>query len=203
MVNLFYLCRRFRFMKKFLIPLICLLAAACSSVPVSKSSEYLAKGEMYYKTGRVQKALKYFNKAVAEDPYNAEAYLSRGTLLYSAGEYDKAIDDFGVVLDSDKNVPELYSALGAAYAAKGEYAKAREALLKSLELYPANVAALNSLGGIYYSTGNYNAAIKEYDKALALRPVYQIYYMRGVCYEKLGRTQEAEADFKAAEALEN
>ena len=187
--------------KTALLFLVIFVCCACAGVTVDKSTEYLAKGEMYHKTGRAQKALKYLNKAIAEDPANAQAYLSRGSLFYSVGEYDNAIADFNVVLEADKNVPELYAALGAAYAAKGEYKEGRDALLKSLELYPNNVAALNSLGGIYYSTENYNAAIEQYGKALDIRAVPEIFYMRGLCYEKLGMQDKADADFAKADFL--
>ena len=202
MLDLFYPLREGILMKKLTMFLLaCFVFGACAGVSVDKSTEYLAKGEMYHKIGRAQKALKYLNKAIAEDPSNAQAYLSRGSLFYSVGEYDNAIADFNLVLEADKNVPELYSALGAAYAAKGEYKEGREALLKSLELYPNNVAALNSLGGIYYSTENYNAAIEQYSKALELRPVQGIFYMRGVCYEKLGMQEKAADDFAKADFL--
>ena len=72
-------------MKKFLIPLICLLAAACSSVPVSKSSEYLAKGEMYYKTGRVQKLLNILTKPLPKIPITRKRIFPAGLCFIPQG----------------------------------------------------------------------------------------------------------------------
>jgi len=185
-------------MKKFILVLSAVCLAACS-MPFQKTSlAYLARGEMYYKTGKLKKALKDFNKAVEKDNYNIEAYASRGTLLYDLQQYETAISDFNIVLQADPNRSEVHSAIGAALAAQGKFKEGRESLLKALELNPSNVEAICSLGGIYYSTGNYKAAIEEYTKAIKLRPAPQIYFARAVSYTAYGKEKEALADYRAA-----
>lgn len=185
-------------MKRQIIVLACFLLAGCSMFSHKTSAEYLAMGEMYYKTGDYKKALKDLNKAIEKDAYNMEAYASRGTLLFGLQEYDSALSDFNIVLQAEGERSEVYSAIGATYAAKGDYKEARENLLKALEINPANVEALCSLGGVYFSTENYKAAIEEYTKAIKLRPAPQAYFARALAYEKYGLIKEAAADYKMA-----
>jgi len=185
-------------MRNVILFLSILFLTACS-LPLKKTSnDYLARGQMYYKTGKYKKALNDFNKAIEKDNYNMEAYASRGVLLFDLKQYHTALSDFGIVLRSDPNSSEAYSAIGAALAAQGRYNEARESLMKALELNPSNVEAICSLGGIYYSTGVYKAAVEEYTKAINLRPAPQIYFERGVAYKAYGKNDEAEADYKAA-----
>lgn len=185
-------------MKRLLIAVSIFCLAGCA-LPLKKTSnDYLARGEMYYKTGKLKKALKDFNSAVQKDNYNIEAYASRGALLYDLQQYETALADFNLVLAADPNRSEVHSAIGATLAAQGKYQEARESLLKALELNPSNVEAICSLGGVYYSTENYKAAIEEYTKALKLRPSPQIYFARGVSYAAYGKDKEALADYKAA-----
>ncbi|MDR1123493.1 MAG: tetratricopeptide repeat protein [Elusimicrobiota bacterium] len=177
--------------------LFCIACAGCAGAGKKDAAlENLARGEMYHKTGRHKRALKYLNKAAAAG--SGEAMASRGALLYDMGRYQDALEDFNAVIAAEPGRAEAYSAAGAAMAALGSYLPARESLLRSLELNPSNAAAHISLGGIYFNTQNYDAAAAEYTKALELRPAGDIYFMRGVCLLYYGKTAAAHEDFKAA-----
>jgi tetratricopeptide (TPR) repeat protein len=187
------------FMKNFFLLSIYFLFAGCGW-PGHKPDavEYLARGEMYHKTGKLKKALSNLNKAEEADAYNAEVYAARGALLFDFGEYEKALSDFNAVINLTPYRSEAYAAAGASLAALGRFVLARENILKALELNPVNVQALSSLGGIYFSTGNFKASAEEYTKAINLQPAAAFYFMRGAAYEKLGSLEAARADYQSA-----
>ena len=48
----------------------------------------------------------------------------------------------------------------------------------------------------------FDRAIKDLDEATRLNPQYAVgYYLRGLIYEELGKSKEAERDFKKAKEL--
>ena len=65
-------------MKKLFVILGCFLGlAACMTLPTS--SEYLLRGDGYFKDGKYDKALAAYNRAIALNPGKLEAYSSRGS----------------------------------------------------------------------------------------------------------------------------
>ena len=181
--------------------LLCLIfLTACANVK-SQSEDYTARGEMYLKTAKYDKAEKYLNKAIAANPYNLEAYKNRGSLYYNLGEYDKALSDFDYVLEYEKHNSSVLSARGATLASLGRYNEAYDSLSESLKLNPSNVAALNSLGGLLYLTKDFEKAKQIYSISLEYNTTPEAYLMRAKCYEQLGQKEEAEYDYSLAKLL--
>ena len=185
-------------MKNLSVILSVILLAGCSSVGTKTANDYLAKSEMYYKTGNLKAAWDNAQKALEKDKNAVAAYGTMGTILYDQGNYDEAIKYFTVLYQAGDKRSEVLSALGAAYAAKGDYDNALTYLEASLKLNPSNFAALTSLGGIYYSKEEYQKAVDIYTNVIALYPVAAVYAARGAVYEKLGKTELALQDYKTA-----
>jgi len=188
--------------RKFILLFCLFIAAACTTTNTkTKSTEYAARGEMYLKTEKYDKAEKYFNKAIEANPYNLEAYKNRGSLYYNLGNYDKALKDFDYVLKYEPNNSSLLSAMGAILAQAGMYEESFAALFKALQLNPSNVAALNSIAGIYYVKEDYKKALNIYTISLEYQTTPEAYLMRGKCYLQLGDREQAENDFAMAKVL--
>jgi len=183
------------------ICLFCLMA--CSGVQkksLSNSAVYNAKGEMYLKTAKYEKAEKYFNKAIKANPYNLDAYKNRGTLYYTLGNFDKALQDFDYVLSYEKDSSTL-SAKGALLAAGGKYQEAYDILYEALKLNPSNVSALNSVAGLFFVQGDFEKAKDIYTISLQYRTSPEIYLMRSNCYTQLGEQEKAAQDYAMAMLL--
>ena len=73
---------------------VCLFAAACQTLPTS--SEYLARGDGYFKDGKIEQALKAYDKALALNPDRTDIYASRGAAYLKKGDEAKAQDDFNI-----------------------------------------------------------------------------------------------------------
>lgn len=170
--------------------------AACSdSLPTS--AEYLIRGEGYHKDGKVEKAIKEYNKALKLNPNNIDVYASRGTAYFFMGDLEKAIDDFVKVVQSKPDA-DSYAALGAALAAGGENHKALEFLNAAINIKPQKPESYLSRGSIYYNLGEYAAAVEDYSAVIALQPFEGAYLARAAAYEKLGRAEAAATDMETA-----
>lgn len=181
------------------LALCAFLLAGCGALSPKTSIDYQAMGEVQYKKGNREKAVSYFNKALEKDPDNIEAYSGRGMSYFALGDFSKAIEDFDKVRRAEPYRSEAYSALGSAYASYEKYDQAVIVLKKALELNPSNVEAIIALGSVYMKQDKYQAALEEYQKGLALRQTKLLYYLRGLAYEKLGKTSLAIDDYKKAD----
>lgn len=185
-------------MKNFLVLSFTVLLSGCSVFAPKTANDYLAKSEMYYKTGNLKKSWDNAQKALKKDPSAVSAYGIMGSVLYDTGDFDNSIKYFEALYQAGDKRSEVLSALGAAYAAKGEYEVALQVLDEALEKNPSNLAALASKGGVYYSLQEYQKAVDIYTQALNIIPSAPIYNMRAAAYEQLGETQKALQDYKAA-----
>lgn len=89
-------------------------------------------------------------------------------------------------------------ASGAYLSTLGKNEEARAALRRALELSPDNPSATMSLAELEFSSGRYDQAIEYYNRlptetANAALVSFRLY----ICYEKTGRTEEAQALIRA------
>lgn len=175
-----------------------LLLGACQTLPTS--SEYLARGDGYFKDGNAAAALKAYDKALKLNPDNLSAYASRGAVLFFNGDYAKAQDDFLKVIETNPYQADAYTALGSALAAQGNYKDALEILNMALMLDPQKPEIFFSRGGVNFMLGDFEQAVFDYDYVIKLRPAADVYNARGAALLKLGKTKEAEQDFQTAKS---
>ena len=66
--------------------------------PITNDNPYRYLGDIYHRYGKVEDALKLYEKALNIDPNDVHVMISRGFLYVSMGEYQKAIDEFEYIL---------------------------------------------------------------------------------------------------------
>ena len=111
------------------------MAAGCGLGP-SKYDDAVMDGASNLNTGKPEKALEDFNRAIKIDPKIAAGYLGRANTLNMIGRYGKAIDDYNIVLEIDPKLANAYINRAIAYSHLGEYEKAIADYEKGLELDP-------------------------------------------------------------------
>ncbi len=178
--------------------LFSILLCACTTLPTS--SEYLARGDGYFKDGKTQKALQAYNRAIRLNPDALEAYASRGAVYFFTGSYDLAEADFLHVLEVNPYQADAYSAYASTLAAKGDFKNALSLLNNAIELKPNKVENFFSRAGVYFMLGQYEKAITDYTSVINLRPAADVYNARGAVYLKMGKKAQAEKDFETAKS---
>lgn len=172
--------------------------AACTTLPTS--SEYLLRGDGYFKDGNPQKALESYNRALELNPDNLEGYASRGSVYFFTGDYDRAEADFLRVLKGNPYQVDAYTAYASTLAAKGDFENALTVLNLVLKLDPRKPEIFFSRGGVYFMLGQYKEAIIDYTSVINLAPAAEVFNARGVVYEKMGKSDLAQKDFEEAKS---
>ncbi|MET4385879.1 Tfp pilus assembly protein PilF [Bradyrhizobium sp. F1.4.3] len=143
---------------------------AVSTGNVSEAQSHTAKAQALAKSGDTTAALDEFNRAVALDPYNAQALYGRALVYQGNNEHDLAIADFGAAsgLNPQKVEPLLGRAIS--YLAIGKVKEAAADLDEASEADPHNAQVWTIRGQAYERLGDKTKAAASYTKAVALRP---------------------------------
>ena len=144
--------------------------SAVSAGNVSEAQSHTAKAQALAKSGDTAAALDEFNRAVALDPYNAQALYGRALVYQGNNEHDSAIADFGAAsgLNPQKVEPLLGRAIS--YLAIGKVKEAAADLDEASEADPHNAQVWTARGQAYERLGDKTKAAASYTKAVSLRP---------------------------------
>ncbi len=151
-------------------------------------------------------ALMYTRLATSLRPSHVDATLLSAELLDELGRFDLAVAAYRAV---PKDHPEFHAAeLGRAEAMRrADMPEAAVEVLRNLaKSYPQDPAVFAELGDLLHQREDYKAAVEAYDAALEFTPAqargrWRLLYVRGIGHERLKQWDNAEADFRAALAL--
>lgn len=115
---------------------VSLLVLAGCSLGVSKYNDAVLDGISHLNTGKPEKALEDFNRAIKIDPTRADGYLGRANSLNTLGKYSKALEDYHRVIEIEPDLANVYVNRAIAYSHLKEYKKAIADYEKCLELDP-------------------------------------------------------------------
>lgn len=145
----------------------------------------------------------YLQYARALDPKNGMILFELGSVSEQMGKADRAIEYYRQVpADSPlRRLSELQ--LGLNLADLDRYEEAVDHLKSALGSDPDDMRAYLALGGVYSSKEDYGSAAELYDSAaarlkLARGEDWNIFYQRGIAYERLKQWEKAEPNFKRA-----
>ncbi len=138
-----------------------------------RSDLKLTVAELLERAGRHELAIAAYEAIPADDPLAWRAQMGRALALFEAGRRDEAI----------------------------------AALRKAAEASPGNAELWSSLGDLLRRTERFAEAAEAYSRAIELigqpeRRHWFLFYVRGIAYERSGRWEEAERDFRKALELE-
>ncbi len=159
---------------------------------------YTEVGQYYRAINQSEKALGYFEKAVALDPHNYKAWYFIAKHYLQLVDYSRAIDAFAKALRfcpnsmaSDKTL--FYSHLGNCYHDTGQYELAIANYQEALSFYPGNYIFYNGLAGCYVRRGQYELAIANYQKSLSIKSdEAESWLQLAYCYRALGNVASAQ-----------
>ena len=84
-----------------------------------------------------------------------------------------------------------YNQRGIVYMDMEKYEAALNDFRKALEINPKSLFAEYNIGILNYRMKKYEYALEIFEKLLNIEPDEDAYYMRGQCYEKLGKIDKA------------
>jgi tetratricopeptide (TPR) repeat protein len=103
---------------------------------VSKYDDAIMDGASNLNTGKPEKALEDYNRAIKIKPQVAAGYLGRANTLQVMGRYEESIEDYDKALEIKSDLANAYINRASAYSHLGQYEKAIADYEKGLELEP-------------------------------------------------------------------
>lgn len=145
----------------------------------------------------------YLEYALALTPNNDAALIQLASVAEQLKDSEKAIDLYRRIPESSplKEVSELQLGLNLADLDKKDEAVTH---LKALvEARPDDMRGYLALGGVYSSKEDFRSAADLYDKAVSIlktpKPAdWNVFYQRGIAYERLKEWPKAEPNFRKA-----
>ena len=144
--------------------------SAVSAANVTEAQTHTTKAQALVKSGATQAALDEFNRAVALDPYNAQALYGRALLYQGNNQHDFAIADFGAASGLNPQKAEPLLGRAVSYLAIGKVKEAAADLDEASDADPHNAQIWTTRGQAYERLGDKTKAAASYNKAVALRP---------------------------------
>lgn len=136
-------------------------------------------------------ALALYQRALAENPDNAQASLGMGIVLERLGRGNEAGDFYARSIANDPD-PAAYNNLGVWYQRRGKLDEAEAAYRHALELKPHFAQAHDNLGIVYALGGQLDEAIAAFETALRLDPKScEAETNLGHALRRAGRSEEA------------
>ena len=191
------------------------------------ADRHVALGLAYVAVDDLELAAEAFSRAVAIDPtaYAARYWLGRSH--YLRGQYEATADTLDRLAADSPDRHEAYSELGLAYLRLHRYPQADERLKRARDLLAGapptyqpvspppgfavldgawldRVAPLRLVEVEYYlalsafEQARFDDAVAHCNASLRAGPSARAFYQRGLSGARLGRSDEAEADFAAA-----
>jgi tetratricopeptide (TPR) repeat protein len=134
----------------------------------SDSSLHVAAhlARLYDRVGDGNHALAEYQRALKEDPKDAETLTSLGYFHYSRGEWALAEENLRHALTINPRLPRAWVNLGLTLGEQGQYPQSLEAFRKAV----SEAEAHSNLAFIYTTQGKREEAKQEYRQALDLNP---------------------------------
>ena len=139
----------------------------------------------------------YTSLAKLIDPKNERAIIIKAELFDQVGQFEVARDTFEKIGKESPYYLDAQSSLAINYLYNSSYEDAENKILSILQNNNNNYALKKILGDFYRYNKKYDLALSIYNQMIEENrgDVWNIYYMRGICFEQIGDWDLAEKDF--------
>jgi tetratricopeptide (TPR) repeat protein len=163
---------------------------------------HLILGKAYFQHTQYDEALAELNKALAAEPNLPFLHFNLG-ITYARLERDaQAEEEFRRDIVIDPDLADNFYQLGLLYASQQKTGEAEKAFREALRRDPNRSGAWFGLAKIYQSQEKYPEALKAVTESIRIVPgSNKTHYLRGQVLQKLGRRDEAQAEFATAKKL--
>ena len=163
---------------------------------------YCHRGNVYFDTGDMDRAVADYKRAIARKPDFATAYVRRAA-LYPRHEVAKAIRDFDEAIRLRPNNSEAYYGRALRYMEVDED-RAIQDFRQAIRYDPKHVYARFHLAKLLESRGDHQEALTQFSRVISLKPhLSEALRRRGAIYLALGKKGESAADLRKANELEH
>jgi TolB-like protein/Flp pilus assembly protein TadD/DNA-binding winged helix-turn-helix (wHTH) protein len=138
-----------------------------------------ALGELYMKSGQLDKAERSFWSALVLAPNSVDALLGLGKSLMRLGKLKEAEGYYKKAVELDVGYWKAQNALGSFYFIQGQADKATPYFKRVTLLAPDYANGYNNLGAAHMLSGNFDRALRAFEDAITLGPDRNTYSNAG------------------------
>ncbi len=127
--------------------------------------DFLKRGKELLESGNIEEAVRYLDKAYANDPDNDKILNILGLAYFKSGRLENAYQIYRKLINKNPDNPTLRLNIGVLLFKKKEYSLALEELVMAEKLDPSNTKINYYKGVCYEQEKDYNSALAEYKKS--------------------------------------
>lgn len=165
---------------------------------MNKKAEELKKlGNSFLEKGEIDKAIKYYQKALSLVPDYDEAYNNLGVAYQRKNDFPTAIANFKKAIILNPKYAATYSNLGIVSLLKGKLKEASRFFKKAIKLNPRLSEPYYNLGIVFNQQFQLQKAADSFKKALEINPQYaKAKSNLGAVLRNQGKLKEGEKAFR-------
>lgn len=165
---------------------------------------YLLTARLLLRQENPAAAEDFAHKAIALRPNLPLAHLLLGEVALARAQLPEAIAELNQERELNPLEGGVYDRLGDAYVRSGDDAKAQQELSRAVLLEPNATSPYILLGKVMLDQQDYLLAQLYLERALNMDPNNSITHnLLGQAYRRMGRTADANQQFKTADQLQN
>lgn len=168
-------------MKRVILLLVSLMALLVIAPGVYAQSVEMNSAKLYKRQGETDKAIEFFEKAIAKKPTNAEAHYLLGELYGQKGRLADMIREFDASLANSKKYEKEIAGLRQKYFAEsfnggvkaaneGNYPEALKGFTNARLFEPKQIDAYKNIAFVYLRMDSTEAALRTYQELLTITP---------------------------------
>jgi len=168
-------------MKRFISLLVGLLALSVLTPGIFAQSVEMNSAKLYKRQGEIDKAIEWFEKAIAKKPENAEAHFMLGELYGQKGRIQDMVREFETSLSHSKKYEkeilvyrQKYFAdnfnAGVKAANEENYTAALQGFMNAKIIEPEQIDSYKNLAFVYMRMDSIPAVLRSYQDLLAIKP---------------------------------
>ncbi|MGE0560769.1 MAG: glycosyltransferase family 39 protein [Flavobacteriales bacterium] len=127
-------------------------------------------GGHYYSNGKIDKALKFTNKAIELDDKNLLAYINRSKIFNSQQNFKAALNDLRTIIEIEVSSAKDLSNQSSVYTQLGEFNKALEKNKLALDKNPYNAKLYFNQAVIYLLLKDYDNSLQAINSCIDFKP---------------------------------
>jgi len=197
-------------MKRFISLFVGLMALSVLTPGIFAQSVEMNSAKLYKRQGEIDKAIEWFEKAIAKKPENAEAHYMLGELYGQKGRIQDMVREFDTSLSHSKKYEkeilvyrQKYFAdnfnAGVKAANEENYTAALQGFMNARIIEPEQTDSYKNLAYVYMRMDSIPAVLRSYQDLLAIKPDdYETYMtMASIHNQRQEYAQAAELLHKA------
>jgi len=144
-----------------------------SKTVISSPNSSVAHGSLgraYQEQGRLDEAVRQYNKALALYPGDFKAHYNLGVIYDKQDKLNEAVLNYQKAIEINPKYIDARFNLANIYQKQGLLEKAIQQYRRVIALDPDDFEARNNLGVVYAMQGNLENAVLEWEKVLAIDP---------------------------------